>query len=407
MWGATSTLSFGQFRVEKNDQASIPAAHLNQNKIYYSIGLGDQESRLYRCAINLKIGEIDEVDIVATASDYIVQFSVPVEKNENHLVRMKGKIKWGIPPNNAPACSVDGEISINQIILNEWQPIKDKFRDSDSLRCINFGFSKFDRTINEPVAADKLLPRPTDTISKRIFDVCDELLAKPLRNNLSCNLTGVSEKTFCNEVYYSPSNVNRILNLQEAVNAALDGQQVIKGLVETASAQSSRLAAQVEKKKQEEENQKKKLEQRIIANKVEEFLFNKKWSNDDVSCNFQGGDYVVYTNKGPSGIQLFLVGKKMPDSSQGQSFYFNVIDEKTVDYVHEIHASGNNFMMKLVRNPFIVVGRIEHRITIVSPTRLEYTRIDRMIDLDKLIKSGGRVIRYEIRKNSGFRKLCK
>jgi hypothetical protein len=402
---AMSSFAFGQFGGLKIDQVPNDVINLNQKNITYSIALGNQNSDLNKCAINLQIEGVGDVDLIATAPNYVVQFSIPIEKNKNHLVNLKGKIKWGIRPNNAPACLVDDQLLINQIILNEWQPIKDKFQNSYSLRCIHFGFVKLNESIEGPPTSERLFPRPTDLISKRIFDVCDGLLTDPLKANITCNITGVSEKTFCNEVYYSPARPNTILNLQEAVNAVLDGQTVKKGFVETSASKANRLLAEDEKKRLEEETLKKKVKQQDIANKVEEFLFNKKWSNKDSPCNLNGGDYYIYTNRGPSGAQMILRGKKVPDSKQSQFFNYRVIDENTVIYVHEVFAKGNDLMMKFVRNPSTLMGRRLTTIKIISSDRLEYSVIDQMIDIEYLLKTGR--IQYEARNESGFRKLCK
>lgn len=234
------------------------SAVLSQEAIPYTITLGNQSSNVGRCAVNLKIDGIGDIDIVASAPNYVVNFSVPANQNKNHLVKVKGTIKWGVPPNNAPACSVNGEILINQLILDEWKPIKEKLAGSESLRCINLGFAKMNATFDGPASSEKIFLRPTDGITKKIFETCDQLLVEPLKKNISCDLVDSKTKSLCDEDYYSTVNPNRKLKLQEALNAALDGQQIKRGLWETTSAQASR----AEQRRQQEEEQMKITKQR-------------------------------------------------------------------------------------------------------------------------------------------------
>lgn len=222
----------------------------SQESIQYSINLGNQTTSIGRCAVNLKIAGVGDIDIVATAPNYVINFAVPANLNKNHLIKIKGTVKFGLPPNNAPACSVNGEIFVNQIILDEWKPIKDKFAGTESLRCANFGFAKMNEINDGLASTDKLFIRPSDVVTKKIFDACDQLLAEPLKKNISCDLVDGKTKTFCDEDYFSSSNPNRKLTLQEAVSASLDGQQVKRGLWETISAQESRADL---KRKQEAE----------------------------------------------------------------------------------------------------------------------------------------------------------
>ena len=193
--------------------------------------------------------------------------------------------------------------------------------------------------------------------------------------------------------------------MQDAVNAALDGQKVEKGVVETTAAKIARISAEVEKKRLDEQEVKKKAEQQNVGNKVKEFLFNKKWSNGDIPCNLNGGDYYVYSNNEPSGAQTVIRGKKIPDSKQMQDFSFDVEDEKNIIYVREIRAKGNDLMVKLTGNPYTFVGKTVIRITIKSPDRIEYRGVDHMIDLDNLLKTGK--VSYESKNISGYRTLCK
>jgi hypothetical protein len=258
-----------------NFKSSIVAASLvtfgvsgiAQEMVSYSIKLGEQNSNLGRCAVNVEIAGIGDIDIVAAAPNYVVTFSIPAAQNRNHSVIVKGKGKWGIPPNNAPACAVDGQILINQLILDEWKPIKEKFAGTESLRCLNLGLSRIGERIDGPAASEKLYIRPTDQKSKTIFDACDSLLAEPLKNDVPCNLTEPKVKSVCEEHYFSERNPNRRLKIDAALYAILEGQQVKRGLWETNDAKAARAEQQ---RKDDERRRAQEEERERLAKQREE-----------------------------------------------------------------------------------------------------------------------------------------
>jgi hypothetical protein len=210
----------------------------------YSITLGGQNSNLGRCAVNVEIEGVGNTDIIAYAPNYVVNFLISGEQNKNHLVKVKGTIKWGFPPNNAPACSVDGQILINQLILDEWRPIKERLSGTELLRCVNLGLSRIDELIEGPATSVRLYVRPADPRISKIFEACNSLLAEPLRRNVPCiaNETGV--KTHCDEAFFSEANPSGRLALDGALYALLDGQQVKKRLWETEAAEADRVERQ-------------------------------------------------------------------------------------------------------------------------------------------------------------------
>lgn len=245
--------------------AAMPA--IAQENVTYSINLGNQNSNIGRCAVNVGIDGVGAIDLVASAPNYAVSFNIPASQNKNHLVKVKGIIKWGLPPNNAPACSVDGEIYINQIILDEWKPINEKFAGTESLRCVNLGVRRVNESIDGSPASQKLFLRPSDSTSKKIFEVCDELLTVPLEKNVACDVTDGKVKSVCDEDFFSPTNPNRKLSFEAALYARLEGQEVRRGLWETTAAHAARAERQA---KEDEQRRLREEERQKIAKQREE-----------------------------------------------------------------------------------------------------------------------------------------
>jgi hypothetical protein len=93
----------------------------------------------------------------------------------------------------------------------------------------------------------------------------------------------------------------------------------------------------------------------------------------------------------------------LSQSEQRQSFSFNFIDDRTVEYRHDIFADGNAFVMRLVRDPNVLVSSSVSRITILSPSRIEYRNTIRSIDFDQMLKGN---VRYQTKDEEGARTLC-
>ena len=142
--------------------------------------------------------------------------------------------------------------------------------------------------------------------------------------------------------------------------------------------------------------------QRALARRIEGLLFNKRWSIGNIACNLNGGAHITYTNRAPAGATLIL-GGNLSQSEQRQSFSYNFIDERTVEYRHDIFADGNAFVMRLVRDPNVLVSSSVSRITIVSPSRIEYRNSIRSIDFDQMLKGN---VRYQMKNEEGARTLC-
>jgi hypothetical protein len=246
---------------------SVSGPSFGQEAVTYSITLGDQNSNSGRCAVNVEIEGIGDTVIIASAPNYVVNFSIPVGQNKNHVVKVKGTIKWGIPPNNAPACSVDGQILINQLILDEWRPIKERFSGTDSLRCVNMGLSRIKELNDGSATSERLYIRPADPRVSKIFDACDRLLAEPLRRNVPCSVNEPRVKTSCDEAFFSETSPGRRLALDSALYALLDGQQIKKGLWETEAAQAARAEQQ---RNEEERRRAQEAERQRIAKQREE-----------------------------------------------------------------------------------------------------------------------------------------
>jgi hypothetical protein len=240
----------------------------SEEMVGYKIKLRtDQGSDIGRCGVSLSIQNVGQIDLMASAPNYELYFNIPQKINANHLVKIKGKKFWGIPPNNAPACVVDGEIYINQLILDEWAPIKAKYRDSQILGCMDMGAKKYNESIDGSASNDKLYIRVDDKRSVRIIKTCERLLEVPLKTNLPCDLSGDQGKSICREEYYNPKNRDKWLSLEEALNAMLDGEEIRKGTWETSEGREAR---KERKKKEDERRQAEQEERDKLAKQREE-----------------------------------------------------------------------------------------------------------------------------------------
>jgi hypothetical protein len=219
----------------------------------YSIVIGDLNVPVGRCGVSVEVDGVGKFDAIAVAPQYIVDFSFNSSENINRKIKVKGVLKWGIPPNNAPACQVNGEIFINQLILDEWKPIKDQHSGKPALTCINTGVEYYGEKIDGSVDYNKLYMRVKDARSSKIFETCDKILPIQIRENVSCELNNGAGKSICNEGYYSASQTSgQRLTFNQAIVASLKGEEIKRGAWETKEAELNR---NIKTAKQEEERQ--------------------------------------------------------------------------------------------------------------------------------------------------------
>jgi hypothetical protein len=217
----------------------------------YSIVMGNLNAPEGRCGVSVEIDGAGKFEKIAVAPQYIVDLTL--NSSENRKIKVKGIIKWGIPPNNAPACQVNGEISINSLILDEWKPIKDRLSGTPALTCINIGVEYYGEKIEGPPDYSRLYLRVKDARSSKIFETCDKILPIQLRENVSCELNNGAGKSICNEGYYNASQTSgQRLTFNQAIVASLKGDEIKRGAWETKEAEFNRNSKVA---KQEEERQ--------------------------------------------------------------------------------------------------------------------------------------------------------
>ena len=208
------------------------------------------------------------------------------------------------------------------------------------------------------------------------------------------------------ERYSEKAGLNDVLTYLDdrAKAATLPGATALSVLNERREKEAAEARAQAEKAEAEAKVRREREEaQRIAAKKAEDLLLNKRWSIGELPCNLNGGAYIIYTNRGPSGDNLVLAGK-LNQSEQKQEYSYTFIDANTVEYRHNIYSGGNAFVMNMLRDPDVLMSGKVSRITIVSPTRIEYRNTLRTIDFDQMLKGN---VRHQTKEESGFRTLCK
>jgi len=209
----------------------------------YAIVIKDQAHDIGRCAVNVEVEGVGNLDVIALAPQYAVNFSLDSLQTSNKKIKVKGVKKWGIPPNNAPACNVNGEIYLNQLILDEWKPIKEKFSGTRAMNCVDIGVNYLGVKIDGPPEANTLYARVNNPKLVKLFDVCDKIVSIDLNNNVSCELSNGLGKSMCNEGYFSASDPSgRKIDFNVAVVAAYNGEEIKKGIWETKEAEANRLA---------------------------------------------------------------------------------------------------------------------------------------------------------------------
>ena len=193
-----------------------------------------------RCGVRIEVEGMKAFDAILQSPQYSTSFKLSPDQNTNRKVKIEGKSKW-MPPNNAPACELEGELYLNHLILAEWEALKGKMTGTQ-MSCINAGVYFLGAKIDGPPEASALYLRTRDAKAKKVFDACDKIIAIDIRNNIACELGNGIGKSFCDEGYArvgDPSGAQ--IDFNTALQAAIKGEDVKKGIWENQSASKARL----------------------------------------------------------------------------------------------------------------------------------------------------------------------
>lgn len=224
-----------------------------QVEIQYPLSLGVQNARDGRCHVDIYIDEVSKQSYVAQEPNYDVVIKIPLNQVKNHKLKIQGSIKWGIPPNNAPACDFNKEIYLNEIIANEWIKYKSEMNDNGLYDCIELGARKIGRKINGDVSVSELFSRRDDYNIGRVRNACINVRALKLSSSFQCKVDS-GEDSICEEWFTSSEyKDDRKLTYEQALKSAIDGFSINKKTWESEFAYKKRLENQ-EIKRQEAEN---------------------------------------------------------------------------------------------------------------------------------------------------------
>lgn len=363
------------------------------------------------------------------------------------------------------ACEGSGTVKVSVVQSieqrrSEWVSFFAGLRSESSRQCVKVGLHQ-KGLLFESIDPQARLESPSSPAAREVFTKCDSFLSARTpwgaqdKENFSCTVGGIA--THCRGVYAErmPDGKLRPISFDDALRLHFDGRSWTTGQLETAQGKAAReeqervaaerresqIAANKEaeekariakaeaddrerkwkdspeyKKQQADLERQKAAESKaaeirakkeqeaaqLAIKKLQKTIFDRKWSLDNLPCNLNGGAYVIYTNRAPSGEALTLAGK-LNQSSQRQDFEFRMIDESTIEHSHVIYADGNPAVIKFVRDPNTVVSKKLSRIRMVSSNRLEYENTISTIDVDAMFNGN---IRYQRKSESGYRLLC-
>ena len=139
------------------------------------------------------------------------------------------------------------------------------------------------------------------------------------------------------------------------------------------------------------------------------FIFGKKWSLDDIPCNWNGGTYTEYTNKNKLGLIITINGSASKDSNQETSYTYEVTGDRTFIFSLNTYAKGNSSMETFMRDPNAIVSTMVKKVELISPKKIKFTNDIKAVDLMKLLKNikvNSREIPYEVTHEESFSNLC-
>ena len=295
-----------------------------QSNVTYQVPLGEnQPSTIDRCNVEVVVGQLGSFDAIARAPEYVMSFTLTPAQNANHIVKIKGSKKWGIPPNNAPACDFDREFYINRIIMDEWALFRNRLNNDKANECINIGVKSIGRSISGDVTKETLFLKVDDPKSNAIFSACDKILSMQLDTGISCKLGNNLGDSTCDEGYFSERlGSNKRLTYQQAIANAVQGDVISKGMWENKEAEKNRIekaekvtraaeeqAAEAEKRRiwletpegkkylaEEAAKAKKEEQERARAEAAEKVRLAQEFPNYAlITCSFSGRHTNIYS----------------------------------------------------------------------------------------------------------------
>jgi len=116
-------------------------------------------------------------------------------------------------------------------------------------------------------------------------------------------------------------------------------------------------------------------------------VFSKKWMMG-ISCKENGGTFVEYSDKFPTGQAMTMGGKRNTSDSQKSISIFQVTGPSTFIHTYAMYAEGNGLMMGATnQNPDFRVFKAVKFYELVSPNKLVYTGTETKFNFDQLLQN--------------------
>ena len=239
----------------------FPGTAYSQIDPSYSYGLiiDEVDTSLFggdSCGVEVSIGNIDKIYMIAKSPDWRIQFEVPYELKTNQRISItpKGKI-FGARP-----CKSSYEYTLNTFIRYQWGQVIETFPKDGQLerfkKCLPIGSSALNEKFDLNAEIPELIINPLSQKGKKVISGCRSIAElKELASVQNCVLKIDFKKVAsqCDEAYFSTNLPNVKLTFESASEAAVLGQKIEIGLFENESEQQQRFINENKKKERDAE----------------------------------------------------------------------------------------------------------------------------------------------------------
>ncbi len=236
---------------------SLPSFSQDKNNaVSYSFPVTDRSNIPVQCGIHSSIPGVGKFAHALSPANQIVKFDFKPEQNKNYKISIKGgEVEYG--GYTLPPCSLAGDIYVNQIIKYEWDTVLSGMkRQSEKIfNCFNIGLDFLKININVSPDTQELIMRPSDSKADELYNFCQQMQAINLKKNYSCDLPGGQGQSMCDQDLFSPKQ-NKRLNFDEAIVAALSGDEVTIKDRENEVAEKDRMLRLQRAKEERDRNEK-------------------------------------------------------------------------------------------------------------------------------------------------------
>jgi hypothetical protein len=135
--------------------------------------------------------------------------------------------------------------------------------------------------------------------------------------------------------------------------------------------------------------------------KLFKYVFNKKWGNRNLSCDFNGGFYKEFSKDSLTGEFTTVNGKRITRDTKKIITEFKLLSENSFSHTVTMYREGVDSSGKRIR-AIVLYHPITY--TLVSKTRMNYAGTHIRINDLETQKQGKPVFKTE--PENGFRSLC-